>query len=176
MTKTKVFGVLAAALYVGTIFAANAALQHWGVVPVGFGYTAPAGVYFAGLAFTLRDFTQDALGRRAVLVCIGLGGLASVFVSPRYAAASASAFLLSELADFGVYTPLRERRWLLAVLASNVVGFIFDSVLFLWLAFHSFTFLPGQLIGKAWVTAIPVALLWLGRRAVPDRQLAAVAR
>jgi uncharacterized PurR-regulated membrane protein YhhQ (DUF165 family) len=45
--------------------------------------------------------------------------------------ASAVAFLFSELADFVVYQPLRERRWLLAVFASNVVGLVIDSILFL---------------------------------------------
>ena len=38
-----------------------------------------------------------------------------------------TAFLLSELADFAVYTPLAERRWLTAVVASNIVGTIVDS-------------------------------------------------
>lgn len=51
-----------AALYVCTIVAANAAIQRFGMVPVGFGLLAPAGVYFAGLAFTLRDLTQDTPG------------------------------------------------------------------------------------------------------------------
>ena len=51
-------------LYVATIFAANWAIAAFGVVPVGFGLMAPAGVYFAGLAFTFRDLTQEKLGRR----------------------------------------------------------------------------------------------------------------
>ena len=49
-------------LYIATIFAANWAIATFGVVPVGFGLMAPAGVYFAGLAFTLRDLTQERLG------------------------------------------------------------------------------------------------------------------
>ena len=40
------------------------------VVVVGFGLMAPAGVYCAGLAFTLRDLIQERLGRRAVIIGI----------------------------------------------------------------------------------------------------------
>lgn len=145
-------------LYIGTIFGANWAIQRFGLVPVGFGLMAPAGVYFVGLAFTFRDLTQDTLGKWAVLVCIGIGGALSFIVAPTFAVASATAFLLSELADFAVYTPLRARHWDLALLLSNVVGFVFDSVLFLWLAFGSLAFLPGQLVGKAWMTLLAYAI------------------
>lgn len=156
-------GLIAAFGYIGTIFAANWAIQRYGAVPVGFGLLAPAGVYFVGLAFTLRDLVQDWLGRRAVVVAILVGAAASAVVSPRFAAASAVAFLSSELADFAIYTPLREGHWLAAVALSNVVGLAFDSVLFLWLAFHSFAFLPGQVVGKAWMTLMAVSVLALVR-------------
>ena len=152
------------AAYIGTIFAANWAIDRYGPVSVGFGLTAPAGVYFAGMAFTLRDITQNAIGRRAVVVAIVVGALASALISTRFAAASATAFLVSELADFAVYTPMQRRGWLKAVVASNVVGFVIDSALFLWLAFDSLEFLPGQLVGKAWMTAAFVALLVPFRR------------
>jgi uncharacterized PurR-regulated membrane protein YhhQ (DUF165 family) len=157
-------GFVAVAAYIATIFAANWAIDRYGPVSVGFGLTAPAGVYFAGLAFSLRDVTQNILGRRAVLVAIVLGAVASASVNRHFALASATAFGISELADFAVYTPLLERGWLRAVVASNVVGFVFDSVLFLWLAFHSLHFLPGQLVGKAWMTAAFVVLLVPFRR------------
>lgn len=55
----KRIGFLAAAGYIGTIFAANWAVQRYGVVPVGFGLMAPAAVYLVGLAFTLRDLVQS---------------------------------------------------------------------------------------------------------------------
>ena len=163
-------GLVAVATYIATIFAANWAIDRWGPVTVGFGLTAPAGVYFAGLAFTLRDITQNTLGRAWVVAAILAGALASALISTRFAAASATAFLVSELADFAVYTPLQRRGWLRAVVASNAVGFVIDSVLFLWLAFESLEFLPGQLVGKAWMTAAFVAVLLPFRRSAlaPD--------
>jgi uncharacterized PurR-regulated membrane protein YhhQ (DUF165 family) len=151
-------------LYIATIFAANWAISVFGVVPVGFGLLAPAGVYFAGLAFTLRDLVQDGLGRQWTILAIVAGAALSAVVSPQFALASGAAFLFSEAADFVVYTPLRTRNWLGGVFASNVVGLTIDSVLFLTLAFASLEFLPGQIVGKTWITLITVAALWAWRR------------
>lgn len=166
----KRLGYVALALYVGTVFAANWLIVHYGVVPVGFGLLAPAGVYAAGLAFTFRDVVQDSLGKRFVVAGIIAGAAASAFVSPALAIASASAFLLSEFADFAVYTPLREGgKPYQALLASNTVGLVLDSVVFLWLAFHSFEFLPGQIVGKAWMTLAAIPLVWGYRRWAMER-------
>lgn len=158
---------------VGTVFAANWALETFGFVPVGFGLMAPAGVYFAGLAFTLRDLLHDQGGRHWVFVAIVLGALASAVVSPVFALASATAFTVSELSDWAVYEPLRKRGWLMAVAASNAVGIVVDSALFLLLAFGSLEFIAGQIVGKAWVTALTIAILWSARRAVSVRRAAA---
>jgi uncharacterized PurR-regulated membrane protein YhhQ (DUF165 family) len=158
-------GTLALAGYVGTIAAANWAISTFGVVPVGLGLNAPAGVYFAGLAFTLRDLTQETLGRGWTLAAIGAGALLSLGVSdPQFAAASGLAFLVSELADMAVYTPLSRRQWLAAVGLSNTVGLAIDSALFLSLAFGSLELLAGQVVVKLETTVLAVALLWMWRR------------
>jgi queuosine precursor transporter len=74
------------------------------------------------------------------------------------------AFLLSELADLSVYTPLQRRRLMLAVLASGVVGLIVDSIVFLWLAFGSLDFLAGQVVGKSWAVLVSLPLIYALRR------------
>jgi uncharacterized PurR-regulated membrane protein YhhQ (DUF165 family) len=148
------------AAYILTIFGANWLITHVGVVPVGFGLYAPAGVYLAGLAFTCRDLTQEQLGRAWTFGAILIGAALSALVSPAFALASGTAFLLSETADLLVYTPLRERHWLSAVALSNTVGLVIDSALFLTLAFGSLAFLPGQLVGKLWMTVLAVLVLW----------------
>ena len=152
------------ALYIGTIFAANWAISAFGVVPVGFGLYAPAAVYFVGLAFTFRDLSQDAVGKWPVIGAIFVGAALSAFVSPALAVASGAAFLFSELADLAVYTPLRRRSWTGAVVASNAVGIVVDSLIFLTLAFGSLEFLAGQVVGKAWMTVLAVVVLTLWRR------------
>jgi uncharacterized PurR-regulated membrane protein YhhQ (DUF165 family) len=150
--------------YIATIFGANWAISTFGFVPVGFGLMAPAGVYFVGAALTLRDLAQERLGTWHILAAIVVGAGLSAFVSPQFALASGVAFLFSELCDFAVYTPLRRRKWLLAIGLSNVVGLLVDSALFLWLAFGSLDFLAGQLLGKFYATLAAVALLWLLNR------------
>jgi uncharacterized PurR-regulated membrane protein YhhQ (DUF165 family) len=151
-------------LYIGTIFAANWAITTFGLVPVGFGLIAPAGVYFAGLAFTLRDLTHEALGTGVVVGAILVGALLSALISPQVAIASGAAFLFSELLDLLVYTPLRQRHWVAAVFCSNVAGLVADSAIFLAIAFGSLEFLAGQVVGKGWMTLLAVALLWSLRR------------
>ena len=174
---TSAIGLLA------TIYAANWALETYGVVPIGFGLMAPAGVYFAGLAFGLRDVLHEAGGHRWVLGVIAAGAVLSYVLSDgaeipgghaSIAVASGAAFLLSELADLAVYTPLRERHWVAAVCASNVVGAVIDSALFLWLAFGSLDDLAGQIVGKAYMIGLAVLVMWGGvRRALPRNSVRA---
>ncbi|MEU0589918.1 VUT family protein [Streptomyces ardesiacus] len=153
-------GVAWLAAYVATIPAANLAVEHFGAVPVGFGYLAPAGVYVVGLALVLRDLARKAAGRGAVVAAIVAGTVLSWWLAdPGLAAASAAAFVVAESMDFVVYEPLRERGLLLAMLASNAVGIVADSLLFLRIGFGGFEFLPGQLLGKAWMTLAAVTVL-----------------
>ncbi|MFD4577185.1 VUT family protein [Streptomyces sp. NPDC058417] len=158
-------GIATLVAYVATIPAANLAVTHFGAVPVGFGYVAPAGVYMVGLALVLRDLARESAGRGAVLAAIAVGTILSYFLAdPALAGASAAAFAVAETMDFVVYEPLRKRGLLIAMLASNAVGLLADSLLFLKLAFGSFEYLPGQILGKAWMTFAAIAVLALLRR------------
>ena len=162
----KAAGIIAAVLFVATVWLANWAIETYGFVPVWPGIEAPAGVYFAGLAFLLRDVVHRTLGRVPVILAILIGGALSWFVSPAFAAASAVAFLVSEMADLAVYSPLEERSLPLAVAASNTVGAVVDSVLFLWIAFGSLAFIEGQIIGKSWVTLLALPFVFAARRSL----------
>jgi len=131
------------------------------MVPVAPGLTAPSGVLTVGLALVLRDLVQRRLGRWWSLAAIAVGAaLSAVLAPPALVVASTAAFLLSELADFAVYTPLQQRRFILAVIASSAVGLIVDSMLFLWLAFGSLDFLAGQIVGKAWMVVLSLPFIW----------------
>ena len=135
------------------------------LVPVGFGLLAPSGVFVIGLAFVLRDFVQRHLGRDWTITAILAGATLSAFMAPpALVLASTASFLLSELADMGVYTPLRERRLALAVLASGLVGAIVDSAVFLLLAFGNLAYLEGLIVGKLWASLAAFGLLIALRR------------
>lgn len=159
-------------LFVSTVWVANYVVEKYGVVPVGFGQYGPAAVYIIGFAFIFRDLLQESWSRVAVVAAIIVGAALSFIVSPSFAIASGVAFLISELVDFAVYTPIRERTWAGAIVASNTVGVLFDSVLFLWLATalgpDRMSYLPGQIIGKCWATLGILILLfaWKGRTAL----------
>lgn len=162
-------GQIALVGYIATVVLANYFVQHVGhptfpggphTIPVGFGYQAPSGVLWVGLAFTLRDLVQTGLGRYATVAAIIAGASLSYVVAPSLAVASGVAFLVSESLDFAVYTPLVDRgRTILAVTLSNTVGLLIDTFLFLWIAFGSLQFWQGQVIGKAWMTLLALAVI-----------------
>jgi hypothetical protein len=90
--------------------------------------------------------------------------ISAYIAPPALVIASTLAFLLSELVDLGIYTPLQKRGLVLAVAASSVVGLLVDSVIFLWLAFGSLDYLAGQVIGKAWMVLLALPIVALLRR------------
>ncbi|HZW72084.1 MAG TPA: VUT family protein [Caldimonas sp.] len=149
--------------YVASIFLANWLLATYGIIAVGFGLHAPAGVFAAGLAFVFRDEVQDRLGVRWVVVAIVIGALASLLVAPTYAIASGVTFLVAEFADFAVYTPVRARSWIAAAVLSNTVGDLVDSALFLALAFGSLANIVGLIVGK-WYATLPVLAVFAYQR------------
>ncbi|MEJ2377052.1 MAG: VUT family protein [Pseudolabrys sp.] len=161
-------------LFCLTIPAANWMIGHVGtacmlngpcVLPVAPGIMAPSGVLMVGVALVLRDLVQRRLGPAFGIAAILVGAVISAAIAPRaLVIASTAAFLLSEFADFAVYTPLARRRLVLAVLASSLVGLVVDSIVFLWLAFGSLAFLEGQIIGKAWMVLVALPLIAYMRR------------
>lgn len=136
------------------------------LIPVAPGVMAPSGVLMIGLALVLRDLVQRRLGVRWAFGAVLAGtALSALLAPPALVLASAGAFLLSEMADLAVYTPLQRRGLVRAVLASSLVGLVVDSAFFLWLAFGDLAFLPGQVLGKLWMVLAALPLVhWLRRR------------
>lgn len=171
-------GLVAFLGFLGSIPLANWMIHHVGtvcvpngpcLVPVAPGLMAPSGVLTIGAALVLRDVVQRCLGVRWALIAIGIGTALSALIAPAsLVIASGLAFLVGELADCAVYTPLQRRRLVLAVIASSLVGLAVDSVVFLWFAFGDLSYLPGQIVGKLWAVVVAVPLVRLLRRAVPN--------
>ncbi len=159
------------AAFIGCVIGANWALDTYGFVDlVGPGVViVPAGVYFAGLAFGVRDVLHE-LDQRLVVPAIVVGAFVSWWIEPSFAVASGAAFLLAELADFAVYTPLRNRNWPAAVAASNIAGSVIDSLLFLWIAFDTTDGWVDLTIGKAAMIAPAVGLVWGVRQLRPGNE------
>lgn len=163
------------ALFTACVPAANWLIQNVGtfcvpkgpcLIPVAPGLTAPSGVLLVGVALVLRDLVQRRLGMTWAIGAIVAGGILSAFFAPpALVIASVAAFLLSELADLAVFTPLQRRGLVAAAVASSFVGLVVDSIVFLWLAFGGLQFLAGQVVGKALMVLIAVPLLvWFRNR------------
>lgn len=168
-------GIVFLVLFCLTIPAANWMIGHVGtmcmagglcLVPVAPGVMAPSGVLMVGAALVLRDLVQRRLGVEFGIGAIIAGAAISAGLAPRsLVLASAAAFLLSEFADFAVYTPLARRRLVAAVIASSIAGLVVDSIVFLWLAFGSLDFLAGQILGKLWMVLLAIpCVVWIRRR------------
>jgi queuosine precursor transporter len=173
--RPRLEGFLFLAAFGLCIPAANWLIGHAGTVcvpqgpcliPVAPGLMAPSGVLMIGLALVLRDLVQRRLGVLwAVAAILAGAALSALLAPPALVLASAAAFLLSELADLAVYTPLQRNRFLAAVIASSLVGLVVDSAVFLYLAFGSLQYLPGQVVGKAWMVLLSLPMVaWLRRR------------
>jgi len=172
--RQNIEGYIFLVLFCLTIPAANWLIGHVGtvcvpngpcLVPVVPGVMAPSGVLMIGLALVLRDLVQRRLGVEFGIGAIIVGSaISAALAPPSLVVASAAAFLLSEFADFAVYTPLARRRLVAAVFASSVVGLVVDSIVFLWLAFGSLEFLIGQIIGKLWMVLLAIPFVVYMRR------------
>jgi len=135
------------------------------LLPVAPGLMAPSGVVMIGIALVLRDLVQRRLGVIYSFSAVVAGAVLSAAIAPpSLVLASGVAFLLSELTDLAVYTPLARRRLVTAVVLSSLAGLVADSIIFLWLAFGSLDFLAGQIIGKAWMVLLSIPFVRYLRR------------
>jgi len=156
-------------LYIAAIVAVNWAFTRIEAIPLPVG-GALGGVWqpvalVVGFVFVLRDFAQREIGHW-VLAAMAVGVVLSYFMAdPFVAMASATAFLLSELADWAVYSftgkPLSQR-----VLWSSVIGTPIDSAVFLgMIGFLS----PGTFLAMTLSKLVGAVIVWalVRRRETP---------
>jgi len=166
----RIFAPLITVALVGSVLLANLLTSNYGLVAAGFGLLVPAGTYAAGLSLGLRDALHQSGGTRWVLTAIAGGiALSALLGNGRIALASAVAFGVAELLDLLVYVPLRRRGWRRAVIGSNAVGSLVDTLLFLTIAGFPITAqsVGGQMLVKAiWMTLLALAVGEVITRAV----------
>lgn len=157
------------AFYVASIVAVNwmfTAIAPW-QTPLGDLYLANVVV---GFIFVLRDYAQREIGHYILFATAAAGVLTWFMVDPAIAAASITAFILSETADWGVYSFLR-RPLSQRILISSLFAVPLDTL--------AFQYLAGYLTPAAFATEIAskaagVLLVWYLLRA-RDRKLALTA-
>lgn len=169
-------------------FVSLAVLANWlaskYVWPVPFtNLVAPAGVFCIGVVLVLRDWIQQIAGLAWSLGLVVVGAGASYVVGvaagwttlQQIAVASLIAFVVSEVVEAVVFTPIGNRSLTTGVLASGFVGNAIDSFLFIWLAWSAIAFpgathwglFEGNFVGKAEMILLGGFLTALRRYALP---------
>lgn len=119
-------------LYIVLIVAVNYAFSVVPPVALPGGGLWPPVSLLVGFVFIARDFAQREIGHRVIIAMLAAGVLSYFMAEPAVAAASVAAFLVSEFADWAVYSFTR-RSFADRVLLSSAVGTPLDSFVFLYL-------------------------------------------
>jgi queuosine precursor transporter len=109
-----------------------------------------------GFVFVLRDYAQREIGHKVLLATLLAGGITYLMVDPAIAVASITAFIISEMADWAVYSftkrPLQSR-----ILISSLVSVPLDTVVFQHLAGY---LTPAAFTTEVLSKALGVAVVW----------------
>ena len=112
-------------------------LVNWLFVAVAPWQTSFGDLYVAnvvvGFVFVLRDYGQRQIGQRILLATLLAGIITYFMVGQELAIASLTAFFISEMADWAIFTftkrPLQER-----ILVSSAISVPLDTLAFQYLA------------------------------------------
>ncbi|MDD1014266.1 MULTISPECIES: preQ0 transporter [Pseudomonas] len=122
---------------------------------------------WGGLVFILRDMVQTRFGHGALVAMLAALVLSYITSEPAIALASASAFAVSELIDWLVFTitkrPLHDRLWLSSALSIPVDTFIFFGMIGALTPIVVGTALASKFAG---VTVVWLAMAWRVRKRV----------
>jgi queuosine precursor transporter len=109
-----------------------------------------------GFVFVLRDYAQREIGHKVLLVTALAGIPVYYFAGPGLAIASMVAFMLSEMADWAVYTftkrPLQSR-----IILSSLIAVPVDTLAFQHLAGY---LTPAAFVTEVLSKAVGVAIVW----------------
>ena len=123
---------------------------------------------WGGLVFILRDMVQTRYGHGALVAMLGALVLSYVTSEPAIALASATAFAVSELIDWLVFSitkrPLHDRLWLSSALSIPIDTLIFFGMIGALTPAVVGTALASKFAG---VTAVWLIMAWrLRKRAI----------
>ena len=123
-------------IYISTVVAINMAFAYIPPIVLFDGTIFTAGSVIAGLVFIARDFAQREVGHKVVLLLMAAAGLLSYLLAdPFVAIASITAFAISELSDYIVYSKYKgdfNKR----VIVSSLVSVPIDTAVFLAIISH----------------------------------------
>lgn len=118
-------------LYIALIVAVNYGFSVAPLVKLPDGTMWPPLSLVVGFIFVLRDFAQREVGHKVLLAMLIGAALSYVMADPYVAVASAAAFLVSELADWLIYS-LTKRPLSQRIIYSSLLSAPLDSAVFLF--------------------------------------------
>ena len=125
-----------AVIYIATVVFINLAFAYIPPIVLFDGTIFTVGSVIAGLVFVTRDFAQREVGHKAVLaLMVAAGVLSYLLADPFVAIASITAFAISELTDYIVYSKYKadfNKR----VVVSSLVSVPIDTAVFLAIISH----------------------------------------
>ena len=125
---------------------------------------------WGGLVFILRDMVQTRFGHGTVLAMLAALVLSYITSDPAIALASATAFGLSELIDWLVFSitkrPLHDRLWLSSALSIPLDTFIFFGMIGALTPVVVGTALASKFAG---VSVVWMAMRWRARKNLASR-------
>ena len=156
------------------LYAVSIVLVNWMFMAVAPWSTPLGDLYLAnivvGFVFVLRDYAQRELGHFVLFATAAAGVLTWFMVDPAIAVASIAAFIISETADWAIYSftrrPLSQR-----ILISSLFAVPLDTVAFQYLANY---LTPAAFTTEVAGKAVGVMIVWFLLRS-RDRKLAIAA-
>ena len=121
-----------------------------------------------GAVFVLRDYAQREVGHKVLLATLAAGIITWFMTTPALAVASITAFAISEMADWAVFSftgrPLQKR-----ILISSLISVPLDSLAFLYLSGY---LAPLSFTTETLSKVVGVAIVWMLLKLREDRKLA----
>jgi uncharacterized PurR-regulated membrane protein YhhQ (DUF165 family) len=116
--------------------------------------------------FVLRDYAQREIGHKVLIATLVAGLITYSMVDPMIAVASVTAFVISEMADWAIYSftkrPLQSR-----ILISSLIAVPLDTVVFQHLAGY---LTPAAFTTEVLSKALGVAVVWYLLKLRTDRE------
>lgn len=109
-----------------------------------------------GAVFVLRDYAQREIGHRILVATLLAGGLTYFMVDPAIAVASLVAFVISETADWGVFS-FWKKSMQSRILVSSIIAVPLDTVVFQHLAGY---LTPAAFVMEVLSKAVGVFIVW----------------
>ncbi len=133
--------------YLSSILIANWLVIQYGIIELG-PLVFPAGAVAIGLTFSARDFVQKRFGKWGCWVWMITAGILTAFLDLNITFASVSAFAISEIIDWFIFT-FSKCSFKKRIVLSNIFSTPIDSVIFVSIAFGWFwPVIIGQTIVK----------------------------